>query len=78
MYTFIVSYFTYQSQVNNEGSFIMYHVYCGKDRITSSPVSYNHVIKNIFQRANLDWKKLSSLPIGECYSYDEYKIVRVS
>lgn len=55
----------------------MFHVYDGKYRVTESPVSYNHIVTYLFQYAKIDWRKLSTLPLGEAYSYNDYKIVRV-
>lgn len=56
----------------------MYHVYQGVNRITHTPVSYNHLLKYILSSAMIDWNKISKLSMNECYSYEEFKIVRAT
>jgi len=58
---------------------IMFHVYDNNNRITSSPISYNYLLKHFFHSKSLiDWNKISTLPEGYAYTYQEFKIVRVS
>ena len=57
----------------------MFKVYDSKELITSSPISYNFLLK-LFQGKHfmIDWNKISTLPDGHAYSYQEFMIVRVN
>ena len=58
----------------------MYLVYDNNNKITMNPISYNYLITSIFKHITFewyDWDIISTLPLGECYSYLTYKIVRV-
>ena len=57
----------------------MFKVYDNKCLITSSPISYNFLLKLFYSKHSLiDWSKVSSLPEGHAYSYQEFMIVRIS
>lgn len=53
----------------------MFHIYEQNYRITSEPVSYNHLLK-LFNAIGIPWAKISSMPVGEHISFNEFKIVR--
>ena len=57
----------------------MFKVYDNKELITSNPISYNFLLK-LFQGKHfmIDWNKISTLPDGHAYSYQEFMIVRVN
>lgn len=55
----------------------MFYVYDSGFRITSNPISYNFLLGSLFVSAKLDWQKVSTLPLGECYTYENFKIVRM-
>jgi hypothetical protein len=56
----------------------MFHVYDSDNRVTSNPISYNYLLKYFFNSKSLiDWNKISTLPEGHAYAYQEFKIVRV-
>lgn len=54
----------------------MFHIYMNNQRITENPVSYNHIITNLFKHARLEIRKLSELPYGLSYKYYQYTFVR--
>lgn len=57
----------------------MYHVYCDNNRVTHQPISYNYLLKSFFSKKSLvDFNRISTLPIGKDYNFEEFKIVRVS
>lgn len=55
----------------------MFHIYTDKQRVTHNPVSYNHIITHLFRYASIDWQKLSTLPLGGCYRFENHSIVRM-
>ena len=56
----------------------MFKVYDNKELITHSPISYNFLLKLFYSKHSLiDWSKVSSLPEGHAYAYQEFMIVRL-
>lgn len=54
----------------------MFDVYDGNYKITIQPVSYNF-LQTILATAKVPWPKISTLPLGEHITVNEFKIVRI-
>jgi len=54
----------------------MFHIYDGKFKITSDPISFNWLQK-MFTNAGINWSLVNTLPHGSMVMYKTFKIVRV-